>query len=240
MTPRQVGPYRLDSLLGSGGMGEVYQAYDTYRDRYVALKLLPEGFAGDREYMKRFQRESHVAARLREPHVIPIHDFGEIDGQLFIDMRLVDGGDIGALLDTNGRIAPQRAVDLIGQVAQALDAAHADHLVHRDIKPSNILVTTSDFVYVVDFGIARSFGGRQTALTITGATIGTLHYMAPERFAGQDVDGRADVYSLACVLHECLTGAPPFSGKDLPALMYAQLYFGPPEASSLVEGIPPA
>ena len=110
MTPRQVGHYRLDRLLGSGGMGEVYKAYDTYRDRYVALKLLPEASSDDQEYLKRFQRESHVAARLREPHVIPIHDFGEIDGQLFIDMRLVDGADIGALLDANGRIAPQRAV----------------------------------------------------------------------------------------------------------------------------------
>jgi YVTN family beta-propeller protein len=240
MTPRQVGHYRLDALLGSGGMGEVYKAYDTSRDRYVALKLLPEAFSDDREYLKRFQRESHVAARLTEPHVIPIHDFGEIDGQLFIDMRLVDGVDIGALLEKTGRIEPQRSAYLIGQVAQALDAAHADHLVHRDIKPSNILVTSSDFVYVVDFGIARSIGGRQTALTITGATIGTLHYMAPERFVGHDVDGRADVYSLACVLHECLTGAPPFRGKDLPALMYAQLYYGPPQVSSLVEGIPPA
>ena len=220
MTPRQVGNYRLDALLGSGGMGEVYKAYDTYRDRHVALKLLPEAFSGDREYLRRFQRESHVAARLREPHVIPIHDFGEIDGQLFIDMRLVDGSDIGALLDSGGRMAPQRAVHLISQVAQALDAAHADHLVHRDIKPSNILVTPSDFVYVVDFGIARSTGGgRQTALTITGETIGTLQYMAPERFVGREVDGRADVYSLACVLHECLTGEPPFDGQR-PARAY--------------------
>ena len=240
MTLRQVGNYRLETLLGVGGMGEVYKAYDTHRDRYVALKLLPQVFSGDRDYLKRFQRESNVAARLRDPHVIPIHDFGEIDGQLFIDMRLVDGVDIAALLDRYGRIAPQRAVYLISQVAEALDAAHADHLVHRDIKPSNILVTSSDFVYVVDFGIARSVGGRQTPLTHTGAYIGTLDYMAPERFIGHEVDGRADVYSLACLLHECLTGAPPFSGKDLPALMYAQLYFGPPEASSLVEGIPPA
>jgi YVTN family beta-propeller protein len=196
--------------------------------------------SGDQEYLARFRRESNVAARLRDPHVIPIHDFGEIDGRLFIDMRLVDGSDIATLLKRNGRIAPQRAVYLISQVAEALDAAHADHLVHRDIKPSNILVTSSDFVYVVDFGIARPIGGQQTSLTITGATMGTLHYMAPERFAGHDVDGRADVYSLACVLHECLTGAPPFRDKDLPALMYAQLYYGPPQASRLVEGIPPA
>lgn len=240
MTAWQVGDYHLDCLLGSGGMGKVYKAYDTHRERYVALKLLPEALSGDQEYLKRFQRESNVAARLREPHVIPIHDFGEIDGQLFIDMRLVDGADIGLLLSTNGRMVPQRAVYLISQVAEALDAAHADHLVHRDIKPSNILVTFTDFVYVVDFGIARAVGGQQTSLTITGATIGTLQYMAPERFADHDVDGRADIYSLACVLHECLTGAPPFEGKDLPALIYAQLHSGPPQASSLVEGVPPA
>jgi serine/threonine-protein kinase len=240
MTLRQVGNYRLDSLLGRGGMGEVYKAYDTHRDRYVALKLLLEAYSGDREYLQRFRRESYVAARLRDPHVIPIHDFGEIDGQLFIDMRLVDGADIGALLDKDRRIAPERTVHLISQVAEALDAAHADHLVHRDIKPSNVLVTLSDFVYVVDFGIARSVGGRQTPLTHTGAYIGTWDYMAPERFAGQDIDGRADVYSLACLLHECLTGAPPFGNRELYALMYAQLHFDPPEASRLVEGVPPA
>ncbi len=240
MTPRQIGDYRLDHLLGVGGMGEVYQAYDSHRDRYVALKLLPEAFSGDQDYLKRFQRESHVAARLREPHVIPIHDFGEIDGRLFIDMRLVDGVDIRVLVEENGPVAPQRAVNLLSQVAQALDAAHADDLVHRDIKPSNILVTASDFVYVVDFGIARAIGGQQTSLTITGATIGTLDYMAPERFAGQAVDGRADIYSLACVLHECLTAAPPFEGKDLPSLMYAHLYTPPPQASSVVDGVPPA
>src|SRR5215469_2358268 len=197
MTPRQIGKYRLDSRLD---FGKVYKAYDTHHGRYVALKLLPEAFSGDLEYMKRFQRELHVAAQLREPHVIPIHDFGELDGQLFIDMRLVDGSNIRTLLHTNGRIAPWRAANLISQVAQALDAAHADHLVHRDIKPSNILVTLSDFVYVVDFGIARPIGGQQIMM-------GTRHYMAPERLAGHPVDGRADVYSLACVLHECLTGA---------------------------------
>ena len=240
MALMQVGNYRIDCLLASGGMGEVYKAYDTRRGRYVALKLLPEALSGDQEYLKRFQRESHVAARLREPHVIPIHDFGEIDGRLFIDMRLVDGIDIRMLLDENGPIAPQRAVNLLSQVAQALDAAHADDLVHRDIKPSNILVTPSDFVYVVDFGIARLIGARQTSLTITGATIGTMDYMAPERFAGHVVDGRADVYSLACVLHECLTATTPFRGKDVPSLIYAHLYSNPPEASSIVEGVPPA
>ena len=238
MPPKHIGNYRLDSLLGSGGMGEVFKAYDVQRSRYVALKLLPAAFSDDEEYLSRFQRESHVAARLTDPHIIPIHDFGEIDGRLFIDMRLVDGTDIGALLRANGPIAPQRTAYLVSQIAEALDAAHADHLVHRDIKPSNLLVTKGDFVYVIDFGIARAMGPRQTALTVTGATVGTLNYMAPERFLGQDIDGRADVYSLACVLHECLTGTPPFGDQELPALIYSHLYSSCPRASSLVEGIP--
>src|ERR1700759_3314731 len=140
-----------------------------------ALKPVTSDWAADREFRERFRREARLTARLASGHVIPIHDFGEIDGQLFIDMRLVDGADIGTLLDENGRMAPERAVYLVSQVAEALDAAHADHLVHRDIKPTNIVVTPSDFVYVVDFGIARSAGGPQTSLTITGATVGTLH-----------------------------------------------------------------
>jgi YVTN family beta-propeller protein len=221
-------------------MGEVYKAYDTHRERDVALKLLPQDLSGDEEYLRRFKRESHVAARLREQHVIPVYDYGEIDDRLFIVMRLVDGTDLGALLQEDGRIAPQRAVDLVGQVAEALDAAHADHLVHRDIRPSNILVTSSDFVYVVDFGIARPVGGRQAADATTGPAVGTLNYMAPERFADDAVDGRSDVYSLACVLYECLTGVPPFTGKDLPTLIYAHLYTSPPQASATAEGTGPA
>jgi len=240
MTLVTVGGYRLDVLLGTGGMGEVYKAYDTRRDRFVALKLLPVSLSGDKEYLSRFKRESNVVARLRDPHIIPIHDFGEIDGRLFIDMRLVDGSDIGSLIQSDGPVGTRRAAHFVGQVAEALDAAHADHLVHRDIKPSNILVTANDFVYVIDFGITRVMDSRQTSLTGTGAMIGTLHYMAPERFTSQEVDGRADVYSLACVLHECLTGEPPFGTREIPALIYAHLNSSPPSASDLAEGIPPA
>ncbi|GAA3241419.1 hypothetical protein GCM10017691_44590 [Pseudonocardia petroleophila] len=240
MTTRQFGQYVVQDLLGSGGMGEVYRAHDTRRDREVALKLLPELFSGDAEYTRRFRRESHVAARLREPHVIPIHDFGEIDGRLFIDMRLVDGRDIGQILAEDGALPPTRAVHLIGQIAEALDAAHADGLVHRDVKPSNVLVTANDFVYVVDFGIARSIGTARTSLTMTGATIGTLDYMAPERFSNQPVDCRADVYSLACLLYECLTATRPFSGEDLPALMYAHLFTDPPLPSTVSRTVLPA
>src|ERR1700753_858642 len=240
MAPRFVGQYRLDSLLGAGGMGEVHKAYDTQRDRHVALKLLPAALSSDPEYIRRFQRESQVVARLTEPHIVPIHDFGEIDGHLFIDMRLVSGTDIARLLPADGPIEPARAVQLVSQIADALDAAHADQLVHRDIKPSNVLVTPSDFVYVVDFGIARTMGHRQTALTVTGATIGTMYYMAPERFTGQDLDGRADVYSLACLLHECPAAPPPCNSGALPALIYPQLYSPPPQASGLIAGVPAA
>src|SRR3954469_22919150 len=238
MTPRTFGPYEIESLLGSGGMDEVYRAMDTRRERLVALKVLPELVRNDRDYLSRFRREQHVAARLREPHVIPIHDYGDIDGRLYIDMRLVDGEDLGSLLRRHGPLPPSRAVHLISQIGEALEAAHADGLVHRDVKPSNILVTAADFAYVVDFGIARLIGTTRTALTITGSTVGSLDYMAPERFTNQPIDGRADTYSLACLLYECLTGKRPFTGEELPALMYAHLYSTPPQASSVVACVP--
>ncbi len=240
MTPRVFGPYELLDLLGRGGMGDVHRARDTRRGRLVALKLLPDVYTGDAEYLSRFRREQLVAARLREPHVIPIHDFGEIDGRLFIDMRLVDGEHVGRLLERTGPLPPARAVHLVSQVAEALAAAHAEGLVHRDVKPTNVLVTPSDFVYVVDFGIARKIGTTSTSLTISGATVGTLDYMAPERFTNLPVDGRADVYSLACLLHECLTDSRPFRGEDLPALMHAHLYGTAPRVSTLCPGVPPA
>jgi YVTN family beta-propeller protein len=239
MTPRQFGPYELLEIIGVGGMGEVWRARDHRRDRLVALKLLPESLARDEDFLNRFRRESHVAARLREPHVVPIHDYGEIDGQLYIDMRLVDGLDLGHLLKDGGPLPADRAVALLSQVADALEAAHEDGLVHRDVKPSNILVTPNDFVYVVDFGIARSIGSTRSSLTLTGATVGTLDYMAPERFANAPLDGRVDVYSLACVLSECLTAKPPFSGDSLATLLYAHLYAEPPRPSELAAGIPP-
>jgi serine/threonine-protein kinase len=239
MEAREFGQYRLQSLVGAGGMGEVYQAFDTKRDRVVALKLLREVFSADGDYQRRFRRESHAVARLREPHVIPIHDYGEIDQRLFIDMRLVDGGNnIGTIIANEGSFAPVRAVHLIGQVADALDAAHADGLVHRDIKPSNVLVTPSDFVYVVDFGIAHAVGRTVTSMTVAGATVGTLDYMAPERFGGRKIDYSADVYSLACLLYECLTGVRPFTGTDLPSLMYAHLHSRPPKPSETNTVVP--
>src|SRR6478752_2196388 len=151
------GHYKLTGLLGRGGMGEVYRAEDTKKGRTVALKILAEQFWQDEKFRTRFQRESRAAAILAEPHVIPIHDWGEIDGHLYIDMRLVAGQTLTELLAA-GPLAPTRAVTIIGQVAAALDAAHAEGLVHRDIKPQNIIVTPADFAYLVDFGIAETTG----------------------------------------------------------------------------------
>lgn len=237
----QFGPYRLDELIGRGGMGEVYKAYDTVKKRTVALKRLPSHLADDAEYQARFRREAEVAAQLSEPHIIPIHDFGEIDGRLFIDMRLIVGTDLGELIEQGGPLPPARAVAVIGQLASALAAAHAEGLVHRDVKPSNVIVSTTDrgedFVHLVDFGIARRTGA--TVLTATGSAVGTMDYMSPEQLVGGQGDHRVDVYALGCVLYEALTGTKPFPTEALPAKMYAHVHSPAPIASERRPGLPP-
>ncbi|WP_245839279.1 serine/threonine-protein kinase [Nocardia donostiensis] len=235
---KRFGPYELRSLLGKGGMGEVYEAYDTVKDRVVAVKLLSDELAQDPEYQVRFRRESQAAARLAEPHIIPIHDWGVIDGRLFIDMRLVPGTDLRTLLRTGGALAPARAVAIVEQIAAALDAAHADGLVHRDVKPANILVTEQDFAYLADFGIAHVEG--DSAITMVGVAIGSYTYMAPERFDIGPVTARADIYALACVLHECLTGATPFSAASMSVLIRSHLSEPPPRPSVQRAGVPAA
>ena len=229
------GRYRLIELLGRGGMGEVWRAFDTATERVVALKVLPANFADDQVFQERFRREARVAAGLDEPHVVPIHDFGEIEGRFFVSMRLIQGQDLHTLLSA-GALEPTRAVGIIGQIAAALHAAHRIGLVHRDVKPSNILVGEDDFAYLIDFGIARAAG--ETGLTNTGATVGTWAYMAPERFKTGAADARADVYSLACVLYECLTGTQPYPGGSLEQQMHAHLYLDPPRPSEERPAIP--
>ncbi len=237
------GSYRLEELIGRGGMGEVFRATDTARKRVVALKRLPASLAADPSYQRRFRSESEIAAQLRSAHVIPIHDYGEIDGQLYIDMRLVNGEDVADRLNRRGPMSPQAAVDVIRQTASALDAAHAMNLIHRDVKPSNILLSPEDgrdghdFVYLVDFGIARA-ADRVGELTGTGGVMGTPDYMAPERFEGRPISHAVDVYALACVLHKLLTGGAPFRAESLAALMYAHLTATPPRASLMRPGIP--
>jgi serine/threonine protein kinase len=173
------GRYRLIEMLGRGGMGEVWRAHDTAtNNRTVAIKLLPALLAQDDMFVQRFRREADAAARLNNPHIIPIHNCGEIDGRLYVDMRLIEGRDLQEVL-AEGPMEPGRAVRIIEQVAKALHAAHKIGLVHRDVKPSNILLDEDDFAYLIDFGIAR--GADQTGLTGTGAIIGSGHYMSPER-----------------------------------------------------------
>jgi hypothetical protein len=229
------GRYRLIELLGRGGMGEVWRAYDTAIGRVVALKVLPAHLANDQTFDQRFRREARAAASLDEPHIVPIHDFGEIDGRLYVTMRLIEGRDMQAVL-THGPLEPARAVSIIEQVASALHAAHRIGLVHRDVKPSNILVAEDDFAYLIDFGIARTIG--EAGLTGTGNVIGTWAYLAPERLSHGHIEPRADIYALTCVLHECLTGSQPFPANSLEQTIAAHMSMPPPRPSALRNDLP--
>lgn len=231
------GRYRITGLLGKGGMGQVYEAYDTERGRSVALKILADQFTSDERFRTRFRRESHAAAILQEPHVIPIHDWGEIDGRLYIDMRLVRGQTLYELV-SKGPLEPTRAVSIVNQIAAALDAAHAEGLIHRDVKPQNIIVTPADFAYLVDFGIAETKG--ETRLTMAGSHIGSFAYMAPERFTDSNVTPSVDEYALACVLYEALTGQIPFPADSQEQLILAHLSSPPPRPSVVNRSVPPS
>ena len=230
------GRYQLIELLGRGGMGEVWKAFDTATQRVVAVKVLPAQLAADPVFEKRFRREAFAAASLNNPHVVPIHNFGEIEGRLYVDMRLIEGEDLEHVL-ARGPLDPQRAVKIIEQIASALNAAHRVGLVHRDVKPSNILVCEEDFAYLIDFGIARGAG--ETGLTGTGNVIGTWPYMAPERFSTGRSDTPSDIYALACVLYECLTGSRPFPGESVEQQIAGHLTTPPPCPSITQPGVTP-
>ncbi|CDO90010.1 serine/threonine protein kinase [Mycobacterium triplex] len=232
------GPYHLKRLLGRGGMGEVYEAEHTVKEWTVAVKLMSDQFSADPVFRERMKREARTAGRLQEPHVVPIHDYGEIDGKMFMEMRLVEGTDLDSLLKRYGPLTPPRAVAIVTQIASALDAAHAAGVMHRDVKPPNILVTRDDFAYLVDFGIASATSDEK--LTQLGTAVGTWKYMAPERFTNDEVTYRADIYALACVLHECLTGAPPYRADSAGVLVKAHMNDPIPQPSAVRAGIPKA
>jgi serine/threonine-protein kinase len=219
-------------------MGEVYEAEDTRKGRMVALKLISRQFSDNPEFRARLQREADIAGRLTEPHVVPIHDYGEFDGRFYVDMRLVDGVNLATLLHRDGPLAAPRAIAIISQVAAALDAAHATGVTHRDVTPGNILVTPSDFAYLADFGIARA--ASDPGLTQVGTAIGTYYYMAPERFTDDEVTHSVDIYSLACVLSECLTGLPPYRADTVERLVAAHLTKTASPPSQLRPGAFPA
>ncbi|MBW0019135.1 MAG: serine/threonine protein kinase [Mycobacterium sp.] len=232
------GPYHLKRLLGRGGMGEVYEAENTVKEWPCAVKVMTGEFSKDPVFRERMKREARTTGRLQEPHVVPIHDYGEVDGQLYLEMRLIDGVDLDSILKRFGPLTPPRAVAIISQIASALDAAHAAGIMHRDVKPQNILVTRDDFAYLVDFGIASATTDEK--LTQLGTAVGTWKYMAPERFSNDDVTYRADIYALACVLHECLTGAPPYRADSASMLVTAHMLDPIPQPSTARAGIPKA
>ncbi|MHA7652870.1 serine/threonine-protein kinase PknD [Mycobacterium sp. ML4] len=232
------GPYQLVRLIGRGGMGEVYEAEDTRKHRVVALKLISTRYSNNPVFRSRMQREADIAGRLNEPHIVPIHDYGELDGHFFVEMRLIDGVSLRSMLTQFGPLSPARTVAIIRQVAAALDAAHASGITHRDVKPENILVAQNDFAYLVDFGIARA--AHDPNLTQSGMAVGTYNYMAPERFTGDDVTYRADIYALACVLGECLTGAPPYRADSVERLIASHLMEPVPRPSVIRPGRVPA
>ena len=235
-----VSGYEVGALVGRGGMGEVYRAHDTRLDRPVALKVLAETFSHDEAFRDRLLRESRLAAGLDHPNVIPIYEAGEAAGRLFIAMRYVDGADLKQLVRQEGPLEPARLVDLAAQVAAALDAAHARGLVHRDVKPSNVLVDRQggrEHAYLADFGLTQSVSDRGPT---DGHLMGSVDYVAPEQIRGDEVDGRADVYALGCLLFEGLTGTLPFAGASDVAVVFAHLDEAPPAASSRNPALPAA
>ncbi|MFB6619626.1 serine/threonine-protein kinase [Streptomyces sp. NPDC056367] len=239
---KQIAGYLVESEIGRGGMAVVYRARDLRLDRAVALKLLAPQLARNDSFRQRFVHESKVAAAIDHPHIVPVFEAGETEGLLYIAMRFVAGQDLRAMLDRTGPLPVETAARIAGQVASALDAAHDHGLVHRDVKPANILVAAGtdsehpEHVYLTDFGLTKK-SLSLTGFTTAGQFVGTLDYVAPEQIWGKPVDGRCDVYSLGCVVHEVLTGAPPFRRDDDMALLWAHQYDPPPAPSSLRPGL---
>jgi hypothetical protein len=229
------GGYYIAGLVGSGGMGLVYRAEQRILGRTVALKVIRPEIAESGDYRARFLREARFAAAVDHPHVVSVFDVGEQDGRLYLAMQWVDGLDLGTLIDREQRLAPERAVLIGVQLAQALQAVHDAGLVHRDVKPSNVLVRDiggHDHAYLTDFGIAKA-PAAQDSLTRTGALIGTPAYLSPEQIRGQQPGPRSDLYALGCVMFEALTGQRPFGGDDDLAARWAQATGPPPAASAL-------
>jgi hypothetical protein len=234
--------YRIEALIGRGGMGEVYKAEHPRLGSKVALKLLAPELAQEELFRERFVRESRLAASLNHPNVIPIFDAGEEQGLPYIAMRYVAGPDLKSLIERDGPLPLERALAIVSQVGSALDCGHENALIHRDVKPGNILLEegrngAQAHVYLSDFGVAKHTLSR-SGLTTTGQFVGTIDYIAPEQIEGKPLDGRADVYSLGCVLFEALTGLPPFERESNVAMMYAHLLESPPTLSERRPDLP--
>ena len=223
---REIAGYRIESEVGRGGMGVVYLASQSFPERKVALKVLSPDLAADPAFRERFVRESNAAASTEHPHIVPIYGAGESDGELYLAMRYVEGTDLRSLLEREGPLGPDRAARICAEIADALEAAHERGLIHRDVKPGNVLLDSREHAYLTDFGLIRRTHV-DPGITKTGQFMGTIDYVAPEQIMGGELDGRIDVYSLGCVLYECLTGAPPFRRDSEVATIYAHLHEAP-------------
>ncbi|MEU6579108.1 serine/threonine-protein kinase [Streptomyces sp. NPDC046805] len=245
MVGTEIAGYRVEREIGRGGMAVVYRAQDLRLGRTVALKLLAPELARNDTFRRRFTHESRVAAAIEHPHIVPVFAAGETEGVLYIAMRYVAGLDLRLLLDREGVLPVATALRIAGQLASALDAAHEHDLVHRDVKPGNVLVAKGvdsdhpEHVYLTDFGLTKK-SLSLTGLTTVGEFVGTLDYVAPEQISGRPVDGRCDLYSLACVVFETLTGAPPFQRDEDLALLWAHQYDQPPALTERRPELPSA
>lgn len=238
-TGSDFGPrYRIEALIGQGGMGRVYKAYDRELDRTVAIKVVREGMMGETNIMERFKQELVLASKISHKHILRIHDLGEVDGLKFITMAFVEGQDLHQILKANPRLPLDRALNFARQLADALAAAHAEGVVHRDLKPQNILVDKSDQIYVSDFGLAKSFADGAVGMTQTGAFLGTPRYMSPEQAEGKETDGRSDLYAFGLILYEMATGDIPFTGKSSLELMYQRVSVAPKNPKLINPEIP--
>jgi serine/threonine protein kinase len=233
---QEFGPYTVESTLGVGGMGRVFKA--TGPDGVVALKLVKEDIARDQTFRRRFEREASIAQRVVHEHLVPVLDTGEVQGIPYLTQRYIDGGSLSELIEREGKLAPPEALDVLTQVAGALDALHQQGLFHRDIKPANILIDANRDAHLTDFGLAKDSQG--SLLTRPGQTVGSLDYMAPEQIHGAEVTPQTDVYALACVTFECLTGAPPYADRQGMRVLWAHLQDEPPSPLEKVPNLPPA
>jgi serine/threonine protein kinase len=231
------GGYEVAVLLGEGGMGRVYRARAP-GGAEVALKVLRAELAKDEGFRKRFDREAEVAARVEHENVVPTLEHGDVDGVFYLTQEFIPGGSLDARLEREGRLAPAEVVRICTEVAGGLDAMHRAGLVHRDVKPPNIMLDMDGRAYVADFGLAKDREAR-TLLTRLGQAVGSMDYMAPEQIRGDDVDARTDVYSLGCVVAECLSGKAPFAERRGMQVMWGHLRDEPPDPCAERDDVPP-
>jgi predicted Ser/Thr protein kinase len=232
-----VGGFRVERVLGRGGMGVVYEATQVGLERRVALKVLPTELTEDPVFRERFRREGVLQAALEHPHILSVYEAGEAEGRLFLAMRLIRGPTLKQLVGA-GELDDARALRLLTSVANALDAAHAARLVHRDVKPQNVLVDERDHPYLADFGLVRA--PDTPSLTATGQFVGTPHYIAPEQIQGRPATAASDIYAFAAMVFECLTGSVPYQRASQAAVLWAHVHEPAPRVTALRRDLPPA